>query len=81
MDSASKSHLGISAAPVPLLIKGSAFERLADKRWDVAGWCVCKWFERLRDESMEFIWVTELYLTFKQEESSVRAQSVWAVGA
>ena len=30
MDSASKSHLGISAAPVPLLIKGSAFERLAD---------------------------------------------------
>ena len=32
MDSASKSHLGISAAPVPLLIKGSAFERLADIR-------------------------------------------------
>ena len=30
MDSASKSHLGISAAPVPLLVKGSAFERLAD---------------------------------------------------
>ena len=30
MDSASKSHLGISAAPVPLLIKGAAFERLAD---------------------------------------------------
>ena len=30
MDSASKSHLGISAAPVPLLIRGTAFERLAD---------------------------------------------------
>ena len=30
MDSASKSHLGISAAPVPLLIRGAAFERLAD---------------------------------------------------
>ena len=31
MDSASKSHLGISAAPVPLLIRGAAFERLADR--------------------------------------------------
>ena len=30
MDSASKSHLGIRAAPVPLLIRGAAFERLAD---------------------------------------------------
>ena len=30
MDSASKNHLGISAAPVPLLIRGAAFERLAD---------------------------------------------------
>ena len=30
MDSASKTHLGISAAPVPLLIRGAAFQRLAD---------------------------------------------------
>ena len=30
MGSASKNHLGVSAAPVPLLIKGAAFERLAD---------------------------------------------------
>ena len=39
MDSARKSHLGsISAAPVPLLIKGSAFERLADStHWGAPG--------------------------------------------
>ena len=30
MDCASKTHLGISAAPVPLLIRGTQFERLAD---------------------------------------------------
>ena len=30
MDSALKSHLGIRAAPIPLLIRGTAFERLAD---------------------------------------------------
>ena len=30
MDSASRTHLGISAAPVPLLIRGAAFQRLAD---------------------------------------------------
>ena len=30
MDSTSKHHLGISAAPVPLLIRGAQFERLAD---------------------------------------------------
>ena len=33
MDSASKSHLGIRAAPIPRLIRGTAFERLADM-WD-----------------------------------------------
>ena len=32
--------------------------------------------EHLRDESMEFIWVTELYLTFKQEESPGRARAL-----
>ena len=30
MDCASKTHLGISAAPVPLLVRGTQFERLAD---------------------------------------------------
>ena len=30
MDSAAKSLLGIRAAPIPLLIRGTAFERLAE---------------------------------------------------
>ena len=30
MDCASQTHLGISAAPVPLLVRGTQFERLAD---------------------------------------------------
>ena len=43
--------------------------------------CARKRHERVWDESEGFVWIDELYLTFKQEESSVRAQSARAVGA
>ena len=40
-----------------------------------------RYYERLWGESEGFVWIDELYLIFKQEESSVRAQSARAVGA
>ena len=43
--------------------------------------CATKRSERLWGESEGFVWIDELYLIFKQEESSVRAQSARAVGA
>ena len=43
--------------------------------------CARKRYERLWGESEGFVWIDELYLIFKQEESSVRAQSARAVGA
>ena len=43
--------------------------------------CARKRHERVWGESEGFVWIDELYLTFKQEESSVRAQSARAVGA
>ena len=43
--------------------------------------CTTKRYERLWGESEGFVWIDELYLIFKQEESSVRAQSARAVGA
>ena len=43
--------------------------------------CATKRYERLWGESEGFVWIDELYLIFKQEESSVRAQSARAVGA
>ena len=43
--------------------------------------CATKRYERLWGESEEFVWIDELYLIFKQEESSARAQSARAVGA
>ena len=43
--------------------------------------CATKRYERLWGESEELVWIDELYLIFKQEESSVRAQSARAVGA
>ena len=43
--------------------------------------CARKRYERVWGESEGFVWIDELYLIFKQEESSVRAQSARAVGA
>ena len=43
--------------------------------------CARKRHERVWGESEGFVWIDELYLIFKQEESSVRAQSARAVGA
>ena len=43
--------------------------------------CTTKRYERLWGESEGFVWIDELYLIFKQEESSARAQSARAVGA
>ena len=43
--------------------------------------CTTKRYERVWCESEGFVWIDELYLIFKQEESSVRAQSARAVGA
>ena len=43
--------------------------------------CATKRSERLWGESEGFVWIDGLYLIFKQEESSARAQSARAVGA
>ena len=43
--------------------------------------CARKRHERVWGESEGFVGIDELYLIFKQEESSVRAQSARAVGA
>ena len=43
--------------------------------------CTTKRSERLWGEREGIVWIDELYLIFKQEESSARAQSARAVGA
>ena len=43
--------------------------------------CATKRSERLWGDREGIVWIYELYLIFKQEESSARAQSARAVGA